>query len=290
MWWLAAIVACSGGDEVEPLEAARQLVEAGEEVEAAAALEPLCEAGDVDACALRAELSVGPDEVRLGAAERACEASLSVACLLRSEAPGDRWDQAACEAGDGPACQRAAEGAVEDRSRGRWAGQACHLGVVEACLPAAVEAWRQGQGGRAVSLASVRCAARDGDVACAVADGWKQAQAGAQRCDDGDASACVDACEAGMTCASEVLATACEAGDGRACRLVALGGSSEAEELLWRACDEVDAVDPWACLILADRVAAGAPLPAGARGGVAWLRTQACDLQLDYGCPSHAGW
>ena len=69
------------------------------------------------------------------------------------------------------------------------------------------------------------------------------------------------------------------------CRALALQlPPAERPEVLWRGCTADDGVS---CLFLAELVAGGAPLPKASRGDVAWLRAQACDLQLNYACASH---
>jgi hypothetical protein len=85
---------------------------------------------------------------------------------------------------------------------------------------------------------------------------------------------------------------ACAAGEARACTVRAEAGVVTGEDddavnrWLWTGCDTVD---PLACLRLADRLERGlGARPAKARGGIAWLRNQGCDLQLDYACAPHA--
>ncbi len=63
----------------------------------------------------------------------------------------------------------------------------------------------------------------------------------------------------------------------------------EVNRVLWRGCDESETVDAWSCWLLADRVERGRGiLPEVARGDVAWLRNQACDLQLAFACAPRA--
>jgi hypothetical protein len=111
------------------------------------------------------------------------------------------------------------------------------------------------------------------------------------------AEACVERCalqpdDPACPTAVESLRATCDrpkntkGADGRACR--ALSWQLPAEQrpdVLWRGCD---ANDPGSCLLLAELVADGAPLPKAARGDVRWLRDQACDLQLAYACAAHA--
>ena len=81
------------------------------------------------------------------------------------------------------------------------------------------------------------------------------------------------------------LEVACAEGLAIACTRRGVWGftqePADGGEWLWRGCDQVD---PWACLLLADRMDDGLPRPPRARGDAEWLRNQACDLQLDYGC------
>jgi hypothetical protein len=293
--WLLLWLGCAPAPPAERLEQAREQVSSGEVSQGAAALWALCEEGLVEACAARAAVDEGPAEEVARAAERACEASVAAACVVRSSTPGDRWDQAACASGDGRACERAADASSDPAERQRFDAQACHLQRSARCLPAAVHAWRAQQGTRAIALAERACADSEGPPGgCGFVSGWRDALEAERRCGTGDEQGCRQACAAGIEgmCdrALPTLRRACGDGDGAACRLGALLGGDGVEEALWRACDEVARVDPWACLLLADRVEAGAPLPSAARGDVPWLRNQACDLQLDYGCASHEGW
>lgn len=292
MTLLLLLWACGATDPADALQAALEQV--GSDPEAAAqALDGLCDAGEVDACTARASLDVGAPEAVRRAAERACEASVAAACVTRSEAAGDRWDQAACAASDADACLRVAQARPDEAAR--YTAQACHLGHREVCLEAAAASWRAGELARAVALADVRCvAAGAGDVACGLTTRWRAIGAQAEACRGGATEACMAACDAGMAslcdAAQPGYAAACTAGQGAACRQLALQAPSGVEAGLWRACDEVEHVDAWACLLLAERVASGAPLPSASRGDVAWLRNQACDLQLDYACVGHADW
>jgi hypothetical protein len=104
------------------------------------------------------------------------------------------------------------------------------------------------------------------------------------RCTDHPAdAACAGAVESfRATCA---LPPKGKGADGRACRALAHQLPPEARpEVLWRGCDANDGVS---CLFLAELVEDGAPLPKASRGDVAWLREQACDLQVNYACASH---
>lgn len=91
--------------------------------------------------------------------------------------------------------------------------------------------------------------------------------------------------------AVEGLRTTCDlpkkdpGADGRACRALAWQlPQDERPDVLWRGCD---ANDGWSCLLLAEVVVRGAPMPAASRGDVRWLRDQACDLQVWYACATH---
>lgn len=98
-------------------------------------------------------------------------------------------------------------------------------------------------------------------------------------------------------CAGLRAPAACAAapldGDGEGLRIRAVamlagalpGSAADAAVLLWRSCE--DHHHGAACLALAELGARGEPLPPGTRGDVAWLRDQACDLQLAYACAPH---
>ncbi len=280
---LVLLVGC-GASTPEELESRGDAAERVEE--AVEAYRAACDASRIHACLKLATLEGAATEDRWPAAERACEAGEADACLARSEARGDRWERMACEAGRGAACLAAADH-VEGRDRARLLAQACHQAELQACLPAAL-AWRRlGDRGRSTALFGVAC---EGGVdgACWLRDQERQEAARADACAGGESEACVDLClldGVGCDAVVDALAAACDVGEAVACTrrgLVAADrGDPAAGEWLWRGCDRVD---PWGCLLLADRVEAGMPLPAMARGDVGWLRNQACDLQLDYGC------
>ncbi len=171
-----------------------------------------------------------------------------------------------------------------------------------ACLAQADEARRAGDLERAAALYDARCEARPGDVACTLAERVREQEGLATACAGGTSSACQELCTrsrdaAPCTTAAAAWEAECAEGSGAAClrraeALDAAGADAQqVNELLWVACDDTDPVEPWACLRLADRVERGVgALPKAARGDVAWLRNQACDLQLDYACAPHRGW
>lgn len=171
-----------------------------------------------------------------------------------------------------------------------------------ACLVEARRALEAGDAERAGALYAARCEALPGDVACALAPLAAEHVPLSEACTGGDAGACKQHCtrsrEPGAcTAAAEAWREGCEAGDGPSClrRAEALHASGAepqvVNDLLWVACDDAEPVQPWACLRLADLVERGhGRLPKRARGDVAWLRNQACDLQLDYACAPHRGW
>jgi len=246
-----------------------------------------CELGRISSCLKLAVLEGAAPEQRREAAETACEAGEGDGCLARSEAPGDRWSVMACEAGRGAACLEAAAVATSDADRARLWAQACHQAELGACLPAAL-AWReQGDRKRSAALYGVACqGGRDG--ACWLRDRMQQEADRAEACGAGAAEACMELClvdGVGCDAVGEALEVACGEGEAVACTrrgLVAADrGETDAGDWLWKGCDQVD---PWACILLADRMAEGMERPAKARGDVGWLRNQACDLQLDYGC------
>jgi hypothetical protein len=279
-WWLAC-----GPSTPEELEAFGDQAESIEE--RAEAYGAACVAGRITACLSLAGLEGAPEQARTEAAEAACEAGEADGCLLRTESPGDRWGVKACEGGRGAACLAAAEVASDPRDRARLLGQACHQAELQACLPAAL-AWRGlGERTRSAALYGVACeGGREG--ACWLRDRMKEEADRAEACAAGDGPACEALClRDGVGCEAVVdtLEGSCRDGRAVACTrrgLVAADrGDGDAGDWLWLGCD---GVDPWACVLLADRVEAGMPLPEKARGDVGWLRNQACDLQLDYGC------
>lgn len=262
-------------DSIEPIE------------ERSAAYLEACEGGRITACLKAVELEGVADDARRKAAEIACEAGEGDGCLARSESPDDRWTAKGCEAGRGSACLAAAEVATEPRARARLLAQACHQAELSACVPAAL-AWRElGERGRSAALFGVACEG-GANGTCWLAERMQQEAGRAEACAGGDAPACESLCLVdGLDC-EEVTAgleTRCGDGDAVACTRRGLVASDDGDpgagDWLWRGCD---LVDPWACILLADRMAAGMARPAKARGDVGWLRNQACDLQLDYGC------
>lgn len=184
-----------------------------------------------------------------------------------------------------PVDWRAAEGVA----RRIAADGACARGEVEACWWLGMERrWSDPPDPLGAWAAWSRACDADHPVACeaAAVEAPTPALARAQYargCTLGNRSACLGATRLDPGCAPEACAEACERGAARAC--THLGRSStgpEADALLWKGCD-LD--DPWGCLILADRVAAGADNPSGK--SLEWLYTQVCDIQLDYGCVGH---
>ena len=275
-----------GCGPASPDELERRGDEAATVEEAAKAYQAACDRARIRAC-LKLALLDGADEAdRRAAAEVACEAGEADACLVRSTSPGDAWRRRACEEGRGSACLDAAA-VAEGRARARLLAQACHQAELQACLPAAL-AWRAlGALERSAALYGVGC---EGGVegACWLRDRVQAEAARAEACAAGSSEGCMQRClEDGVGCEAlaPALEEACRSGGAVACTRRGLVGADlgapDAGDWLWRGCDQVD---PWACLLLADRVEAGMPLPEKARGGVAWLRNQACDLQLDYGC------
>jgi len=283
--WLAGVLLACGPSTPEEFEAYGDEAVAVED--RSEAYEAACEGGRITACLALAGLEGAPEEARRSAAETACEAGEADGCLLRTEAPGDRWGVKACEGGRGSACLAAAGVATVDRDRARLLGQACHQAEIQACMPAAL-AWRDlGERGRSAALFGVACqGGRKG--ACWLRDRMKEEAARSEACEAGDRPACEALCiRDGVACVDvvEALEASCQAGHAVACTRRGLVASDQAEDdagdWLWMGCD---GVDPWACVLLADRMAEGMPRPKKARGDVGWLRNQACDLQLDYGC------
>ncbi len=105
-----------------------------------------------------------------------------------------------------------------------------------------------------------------------------------------EGAACVDRCTAhpaDAACAGRVedFRAACARKEGAACRALAHQlPAAERPEVAWAGCAANDGLS---CLLLAELVAGGAPLPKTSRGDVAWLREQACDLQVSYACAPH---
>jgi hypothetical protein len=277
------------------MEAAAAAVAASDVAQAAVHLDAACTAGHIPGCVQLAMLEGAEQALRTSAAELACDAGEADGCLARAQSPDDRWTTAACDAGRGSACLAAAAVTTDPRTKARLLAQACHGAELAACLPAA-DAWRAlGDATRSAALAAFRCSAGQQN-ACALSDAIRDEAARSQACAAGDVGACEEACLRGQldACeeAREALQGLCEGRNGVACtRLGQLQLRSsdvdvrrEAGATLWRACD---AVDPWACWLLADWADAGNPLPPAARGDAAWLRDQACDLQLDYACAPH---
>jgi len=294
--WVLGLLACGPSTPEAWLAQGREQLEAGEEAAAATSLTEACRSGAVDGCSLRWPLPVGPvDDVRF-AMERACEVDDAAACTARSETPGDHWDRAACDAGSGAACLRTARAAADEPTRQRLLATACHAGEVAGCLPAADAARATHDHARAAALLDQRCAlGGPDDVACPLAQAARRHLAAQRACEAGEADACRASCAAGhrphCEAAADSLRAACDEGDGVACRLLAATVPDDQVPLvLWKGCDEVEQVDPWSCLFLADAVEAGAELPAAARGDVPWLRNQGCDLQLDIACAHLDGW
>ncbi len=105
----------------------------------------------------------------------------------------------------------------------------------------------------------------------------------AKGCALGHRSACLGERGLDWPCEGEACVEACERGEARACTRVGRQEQGDGgNAALWRACD-LD--DPWGCLMLADRVAAGGANPSPK--SLEWLYNQVCDIQLDYGCVGH---
>jgi len=295
VWVVVAAVACGPSTPDEWLAEGRSRLEAGDEEAAAAAFDEACRGGSVDGCSLRWPLTVGSVDAVRFAMERSCEGADAAACAARAETAGDHYDRRACELGSGPACLRSADQASDEPSRRRFLAAACHAGATRGCLPASDAARRAGDRVMAAALLDARCALQGPtDVACALALAVREELTDERACEQGAQPGCRDACASGSTtgcrAAAPLLREACDGGDGAACRLLARTlPEGEVPQVLWKGCDEVGEVDPWSCLALADVVEAGAPLPSAARGDVAWLRNQGCDLQLDFACAHLAG-
>ncbi|MEQ1564228.1 MAG: hypothetical protein ABMA64_01230 [Myxococcota bacterium] len=170
---------------------------------------------------------------------------------------------ASCDGGRLEACALAADAAsAGDPRRRGWDERGCEHGVVASCLrrsESPSDPFRAG--------------------ACAL----------------GDAGACLDAGDAAREAGDR--ATAAERYGARCALLPGDAACTLAERMkappdppvdvdpaaLWAKCDADDGL---ACLHLAQVVAAGAPLPEGAKP-VEWLRSQACDLQVVYACAPH---
>lgn len=204
----------------------------------------------------------------------ACEAGLAEACAAAGALPLDdprkeAWDERACEgsilaaclrrtrAPDDPFARRACDlgdapacGALAAATGEPSAHRkACLGGHLPSCLPAGDAARKEGDLAAAAELYGARCAKEPGSVPCLLAE-----RAGAP---------------------SPVGEIPWPEGDPAAI-----------SERLWSGCAANDA---WDCLRLAEHVERqGGPLPKSARGGPAWLRDQACDLQLVYACAPHA--
>lgn len=205
----------------------------------------------------------------------ACAAGLLDACSAAGALPIDHpdkptWNERACLGGDASACSRRSE-TPSDRFRvkacmlgdgpscalqaGEATGdlrrslldQACTLGHLPSCLPAGDAARAAGDKARAADLYRIRCAADPQSTACLLADRTAMADP-----------------------PGEIP--------------MPTGDPSAVSAALWARCAANEA---WACLQLAEHVDRGGPLPAQARGDAAWLRGQACDLQLSYACAPH---
>ncbi len=258
------------------------------EVEARAeAYGEACDQGRISSCLKLAGLEGAAPELRRKAAEVACEAGEGDGCLLRSEAPGDRWSVMACDAGRGSACLEAATVATSSADRARLLAQACHQAELGACLPAALAWRRRGDRRRSAALYGVACEGGN-EGACWLRERMQEEAVRAETCAADTPEACLELClEDGVSCETLVaeLESACGKGEAVACTrrglLAADDGDADAGDWLWKGCDRFD---PWACILLADRMATGMERPSKARGDEGWLRNQACDLQLDYGC------
>lgn len=174
----------------------------------------------------------------------------------------------------------------------------CATGDAPSCLKLGDEHRAAGALEEAGATYARGCAARPGDVTCGLAALVERTLEASRACGASEASGCAEACAGGQAsaCRAAELQTACEDGHPEACTLlgtVAHRGVVEMEPdaanvWLWRGCG---GHDPWGCMRLAEAVEAGrGALPERSRGDVAWLRNQACDLQLDYACAPHTRW
>lgn len=184
-----------------------------------------------------------------------CDEGRVEACGLAADAapegearrPG--WDEKACDAGALASCLRRSSDPGD-----RFRAAACKLGDRASCLPAGDAARARGDRAVAAELYGVRCAADPQDTACVLAKRMTEPPPAA----------------------------------------LPTGSPDEITAALWARCD---ADDGPACLELSEHVLGGGPLPPDPRKAakspwdpptaVAWLRGQACDLQVTYACAFH---
>jgi hypothetical protein len=236
------------GPNPEALLASGLALAPGDPAAAAGPLGEACAAGLIEACEAAGALPLGDDPRLRAWNERACEGERAAACARRSESPDDAFRERACGLGDGASCAARAA-TLAGSAREALLGRACEAGHAGSCLPAADAALAAGDPGRAAALYAVGCRA------------------------DPDSAACL-------------LAERASRGEPEEAPPWPEGDAAAVSEALWARCAEHDA---WGCLQLAEQVERhGGPLPAASRGDAAWLRNQACDLQLVYACAPHA--
>lgn len=232
----------------------------------------LCACGKTPEQRLARGLAAEDPAVAVEDLSAACDAGLPAACDAAGALPThdprkDQWDERACEGGIPAAClrrtrqttdtfsQRACElgdagscsAIAQETNDPAMHRRACLAGHKASCLPAGDDARKRGDITVAAELYSVRCAHDPNDTACLLVERIRE----------------------------EAPAGELAWPDGDA---------ASVSELLWSGCAKDNA---WDCLRLAEHVQSGGPLPSSARGGPAWLRDQACDLQLVYACAPH---
>ena len=230
---------------------------------AAAELGPACDAGLWEACAAAGALELSGDPRTAAWNEIACEHSLREACVRRSERPDDAFRVKACTLGHAESCAIAAGAAADPAQRRAWLAEACGGGHVPSCLPA---------GDAALAAGDAAAGARLYQRACDGAPTGEHGGGGEGPHRNEHSTAC--------TLAARVASAS---PDGEI--PWPDGDPAAVSEALWARCAADDA---WGCLQLAEHVErGGGPLPAKSRGDAAWLRSQACDLQLQYACAPH---
>jgi hypothetical protein len=202
----------------------------------------------------------------------------------------------ACEGGLVPACDAAGALPIDDPREPSWNERACEGGIAAACL-------RRSQAPDD-TFARRACELEDADACGALAHATQDAALLQKACLAGHRASCLPAADAARGAgdrqkAAELYDVRCAHDpDDTSCLLAQRmreqappgdlawpeGDLAAVSELLWEGCARNEA---WDCLRLAEHVDGGGPLPEKARGDAAWLRDQACDLQLAYACAPH---